>query len=325
MGKLPRFQMTFEPMTIEHLGLRLYSTLPPVISELVSNAFDAESPKVEVVLPTEEITSDSEVIVRDYGHSMTPEEMNEEYLPIGRCRRGDSGDEVLSKNGKVRVTGRKGLGKLSAFGVAAEMEVRVVHKKQAVCLLLNYESMKAWSKKNPGKPYEPNLVVERTGRTKDPDGVEVKLRKLRRKRQINSVVIRRGLAKRLRIVGQNFEVLVNGGSIKPGDRLQKKNCADGFVWDVSDISKGSKVVDNLEVKGWIGFLEASSQTERGVDIFAHKKAVELGSFFNLPSTHAQFARAYLVGEIHADFLMMMRTLSLPRETLSYGKPILANS
>ena len=34
--------MSFEPMTIEHLGLRLYSTLPPVLSELVSNSHDAE-------------------------------------------------------------------------------------------------------------------------------------------------------------------------------------------------------------------------------------------------------------------------------------------
>lgn len=43
-----KFTMPFEPMTIEHLGLRLYSTLPPVLSELVSNAFDAESRRVEV-------------------------------------------------------------------------------------------------------------------------------------------------------------------------------------------------------------------------------------------------------------------------------------
>lgn len=37
---LPQFTMRFEPMTIEHLGLRLYSTLPPVIAELVSNAHE---------------------------------------------------------------------------------------------------------------------------------------------------------------------------------------------------------------------------------------------------------------------------------------------
>ena len=85
---LPDFKMSFEPMTIEHLGLRLYSTLPPVITELVSNSYDAEATKVEIVLPSEEIAEETEVIVRDYGHGMNSEELQGEYLPIGRKRRG---------------------------------------------------------------------------------------------------------------------------------------------------------------------------------------------------------------------------------------------
>ena len=46
--KARTYTMPFEPMTIEHLGHKLYSRLPPVISELVSNAFDAESPKMRL-------------------------------------------------------------------------------------------------------------------------------------------------------------------------------------------------------------------------------------------------------------------------------------
>src|SRR5258706_2320103 len=115
---LPKFTMTFETTTIEHLGLKLYSTLPRVIAELVSNAFDSESPKVEVLLPEGDHGEHSEVIVRDYGHGMAATEIQSQYLPIGRHRRGDDGKLALSKNGKVRVTGRKGLGKLAALGVA---------------------------------------------------------------------------------------------------------------------------------------------------------------------------------------------------------------
>ena len=57
MATQQRFVMPFEAMTIEHLGLKLYSKLPPVISELVSNAYDADSPKVEISLPSGEITT----------------------------------------------------------------------------------------------------------------------------------------------------------------------------------------------------------------------------------------------------------------------------
>ncbi|MDQ3621653.1 MAG: ATP-binding protein, partial [Verrucomicrobiota bacterium] len=69
--------MPFDPATVDDLGLRLYSTLPPVISELVSNAYDAESPRVEITLPEGPITSSSEVIVHDYGHGLNAREVQE--------------------------------------------------------------------------------------------------------------------------------------------------------------------------------------------------------------------------------------------------------
>ena len=294
--------MTFELMTIEHLGLRLYSKLPPVISEMVSNAYDAESPKVEIVLPPGTITPSSEVIVRDYGHGMTAEELAAEYLPIGRNRREGSATGALSKNRKVKVTGRKGLGKLSAFGVANEMEVRTVKDRAAVCLRFNYSEMSKQAKGHPGTAYEPTVVKARTGKTNDPNGVEVRLRELHRKTPVDADQLRRGLARRLRMIGTHFAVSVNGTAIGPGDRVRKSECVKDYSWDVSQLPKGGALSDGAQVAGWVGFIEESSQTNRGVDIFASNKAVELESFFNNPSTHAQFARAHLVGEIHADFL-----------------------
>src|SRR5579864_6290344 len=298
----PKFTMPFEPMTIEHLGLRLYSTLPPVLSELVSNAFDAESPKVEVKVPTDDITRNSEVIVRDYGHGMDAGELQEEFLPIGRNRRGSDSKQVMSKNGKVAVTGRKGLGKLSAFGVADEMEIRSVKSKSAITLRLKFSAMQEWSKKNGNKPYEPEVVDARSGPTNDANGVEVTLRGLHRTNRLSPDIVRKGLARRLSIIGTSFEVRVNGKATQSGDRLKRSDCPSGYSWDVEDLPGGGRVGTGLEVGGRLGFLPSSSQENRGVDIFANGKAIELGSYFHLASTHAQFARAHLVGEITASFL-----------------------
>lgn len=301
MPKLPKFEMRFEPMTIEHLGLRLYSTLPPVISEFVSNAYDAESPKVEIFLPTGSITAESEVIIRDFGHGMTPNEINEEFLPIGRNRRGKKSKNVWSKNRRRRVTGRKGLGKLSAFGVAREMDIRSIRNKTAVCLRLNYDEMHSWIEKHDAsQPYQPTLVRDRTGSTDESEGVEITLRKFHRKQAISEDKVRTGLAKRLSFIGARFQVLVNGQPVQPGDRFSRSECDQS--WDVKDVPGKGKAGSGRKLKGWLGFLEKSSQKGRGVDIFATGKAVELGSFFHYPSTHAQFARAHLVGEVHADFL-----------------------
>jgi hypothetical protein len=299
---LPKFTMEFQPRTIEHLGLRLYSTLPPVISELVSNAYDSESPKVEVILPAGDIDPKSEVIVRDFGHAMDETEIQTEYLPIGRNRRGDDSKNAQSKNGKREVTGRKGLGKLSSFGVAEEMEVRSVKGGRAITLKLNYAEMQRWSKTHGKDPYEPTVFAGRTGPTTDADGVEVTLRKLHRRNKISIDVVRRGLAQRLSFIGPKFGVLINGQGIQPGDRMSMADCDADQRWKVEDLPGGNDIGDGLKVTGWIGFLSTSSQSNRGIDIFAHGKAAELESYFGYPSTHAQFARAHLVGEIHADFL-----------------------
>lgn len=300
----PTYKMYFDPNTIDHLGLRLYSTLPPVLSELVSNAYDAESPKVEVTLPVGPVEGRSEVVVRDYGHGMDALEIQSEYLPIGRNRRGDDTSRVRSKHDKVVVTGRKGIGKLSAFGVAEEMEIRSVKDRQAICILLRYDEIRNWTSEHKEPAYEPHIVPDRCGPTSDPNGVEVRLRGLKRRRSLNQDQIRRGIARRLAIIGPKFRLSVNGQEVQPGDRRDRDDCPDGYSWEVTEVPGGDSVGEIGQVRGWIGFVAASSQAsaDRGVDIFANGKAVELGSFFNYPSTHAQFARAHLIGELHADFL-----------------------
>ncbi|MBU6483098.1 MAG: ATP-binding protein, partial [Nitrospirae bacterium] len=296
------FHMAFEPMTIEHLGLRLYSTLPPVLSELVSNAYDAESPVVEVSFPTDKVTTETEVIVRDYGHGMDADELEREYLPIGRNRRGEDSSNSQSKNGKRTVTGRKGLGKLSSFGVAEEMEIRAIKSGNAWTLRLNYDEMKKWAKSNPGKPYEPVVVKERTGKTSECEGVEIRLRKLRRTKSIDEAIVRRGLARRLNVIGPGFKVVINGAEISPGERTRREECSKDQSWDLADTPAGAMLEAGDVIHGWVGFVPGASQTGRGVDIFANGKAAELGSFFNYSSTSVQFARSHLVGEVHANFL-----------------------
>lgn len=297
--QLPKFEMRFEAMTIEHLGLRLYNALPPVISELVSNAYDADSPRVEITVPTSDIDADSEVTVRDFGHAMTAREIQNDYLPIGRNRRGSDSSDFKSRSGRRSVTGRKGLGKLSCFGIADEMELRSIVGGRAITLKLNYPAMKAWPA---GKPYEPVVVAERTGPTKDKPGVEIRMRGLRRKYKINPELLRKGLAQRLAFIGAGFQVSVNGTPIRPDDRVQRSECDADASWDISHLPHGAEVEPGHIVTGWIGFLAETSAIARGIDIFANEKAVELGSYFNFSSTHAQFSRAYLVGQISADFL-----------------------
>jgi len=301
--RLPKFTMPFEPMTIEHLGLKLYTFLPPVIGELISNAWDADADKVEIILPQGKINEDSEVILRDYGsHSgMNEKSLQNCYLPIGRnCRNG------MERNGtehyRRAIMGRKGIGKLSAFGVAREMEIRTIKEGKAICILLNFDDMKKWPK---GEDYEPTVIPERTGETDEPNGTEIRLRKLHRTSPIDENDIRRGIARRYTVIDKKFQVIINGKPITHEDRRLKEECRKNGSWDVQSIPDLGNIIDETngwKVDGWVGIVEKSSQTERGVDIFVRGKAAELETMFGLKTTHIQFARAYVVGEIHADFL-----------------------
>ncbi|MBI2487684.1 MAG: ATP-binding protein [Deltaproteobacteria bacterium] len=49
-GKDEELIMKFDPNTIQHLGIQMYSTLPPVIVELVANSYDAEANEVKIYL-----------------------------------------------------------------------------------------------------------------------------------------------------------------------------------------------------------------------------------------------------------------------------------
>ena len=114
------FEMLFDPGTIKHLGVRMYSTLPPAIAEIIANAYDAEASQVTVKL-CEEDGSPVAITVTDDGDGLTQDEINNKFLVIGRNRR-DEGDEPSPIHGRKRI-GKKGLGKLALFGLAKRMTI----------------------------------------------------------------------------------------------------------------------------------------------------------------------------------------------------------
>lgn len=112
------YKMGFDPNTLGALGIQMYASFQPVILELLSNAYDAEAENVTITIDYD----NKKLIIEDDGVGMSFEQLNHEFLRIGRNRRRDS-NNGRSKNNKRQVTGKKGLGKLSAFGIARKISV----------------------------------------------------------------------------------------------------------------------------------------------------------------------------------------------------------
>ena len=305
MAKKP-FEMLFDISTIKHLGLQMYSTLPPVIGELVANAWDADAELVEITVPTDPIDpSESEIVVSDDGTGMSDMDIRKAYMIVGRDRRKSDDDAPSPKHGR-RVIGRKGIGKFSAFGIAGEIEVETVKGSATSRFIMNYDELEAAAEAQQFKmpPLPPTGTLEK--------GTMVTLRKIVKfkNRRIPIQVLRRGLARRFSIIGPKnaFTVKVNGKAISPTERNLKRlldKDADGkpYLWEF----EGTEIKPDTgwKVSGWIGALSRTSELadgiQRGVAIMARGKLVQEPFVFDAV-VGQQFALSYLIGELHAEFV-----------------------
>lgn len=300
------FEMDFDIATIKHLGLQMYSTLPPVIGELVANAWDANATKVEITIPETPIDERSQIIIEDNGIGMSDSDLREKYLIVGRDRRESEKTERTLEPHKRLIMGRKGLGKFSAFGIAKEVEIESARNDKVSRFLMDYDKMheSAQQRRAEFPPLDPTGDVSQKG-------TMITLRRITkfRTRKISLAPLRRKLARRFSVIGeqQQFEVIINGKPISVEERDLKRllaKDADGnpYLWEYDEENECDT---GLTVTGWIGALERTKPDEDGVDrgisILARGKLVQEPFLFNAV-VGQQYALSYLVGELHAEFV-----------------------
>jgi len=157
-------------------------------------------------------------------------------------------------------------------------------------------------------------------------GTRVTLRHITRfkNRSIGIQAIRRGIARRFSVIGPDhkFEVVINGQEITPEERdlkklLEKDSSGKAYLWEYQDVE--IEPGTGWTVSGWIGALKHTNQLEdgilRGIVVMARGKLVQEPFVFEATSGQ-QFALAYLVGELHAEFVDATEdTISTTRNSL----------
>ena len=301
------YQMEFDVGTIKHLGLQMYSTLPPVIGELVANSWDANASRVEITIPDKPIDEQtSEIIISDDGIGMSDEEVRNKYLIIGRDRRDDEKSDRTPPPHERKIMGRKGIGKLSAFGIAKEIVVESVKEGEVSHFRMNYDELleKAADRVIEFPPLSSTRTVSK--------GTRITLRYITKfkNRSISIDIIRRGLARRFAVIGaeQGFEVVINDNPISPEDRdlkrlLQKDMNGEPYLWEYDN--KEIEPETGWKVSGWIGALKRTTpradNVDRGIVLMARGKLVQEPFVFNAV-VGQQYALSYLIGELHTEFV-----------------------
>jgi len=296
------FKIKFDKNTIDHLGIKLYSSFPPVIAELISNSYDADAENVEIRINY----NDKEVTVIDDGIGMGHEDLNKSFLVIGRNRRLAEGTGV--SNGKKRkVTGKKGLGKLAVFGIANIIEVYSVKEGVKNAFSINYDEMKAQNETE----YNPKIICENE-KVDEKNGTIIKIKEIKQNKIMNIDELAYKLSRRFSFYDKDFKVkLINEDSGEEKNITKSiyfDNLEKEFEWKFpEDFSDEINTIDEfrrLNEHGIIGKIYTKStplmKKDCGFLLYVRNKLASENVFFDDRANDS--FNSYVTGFFNIDFI-----------------------
>ena len=311
-------RMSFDPQTIEHLGVKMYSQIPSAVAELIANSYDADAGEVKVKLYDE--GNEKRIEVVDDGVGMDFAEINEKFLRIGRNRRKDVGDR--SPSGNRKVTGKKGLGKLALFGIGDVIEIVTVKKGSGKKITFVMDWGELITTK--GHDYEPFYKEEEC--SEELSGTTIILKKLRRKSPFDRDDFAESLSKLFNFFDADFRCHVylnSDDGIEITNELKYENIETQFEWNFPEFLEkiNAEYVNKWEIRGKIISVEKPQRPAlRGVMLFANGRMVNGPEFFGVAESSHAFS--YLIGWLDVDFIDEMEedVISTNRQSLSWELP-----
>lgn len=287
-----KLYMTFEANTIKHLGVKMYSNMPPALAELIANSYDACATEVHVRLYD---ADEKKVIVEDNGVGMTFAEVNDYFLRIGRNRREEN---QKSPCGRVP-TGKKGLGKLALFGIGDTINITTSQGGEGVSFNLDWKEILAWK----GSNYEPKFDILHKGKTSK--GTTITLTNLKRKTGFPIEEYAESIAKLFHFQDK-FVVhlsLNDNKPIKIDSKSKYENITAEFEWDIQKVTavNEKEYADKTEIKGTIITTEKPLKADStGIALFANGRMVNSPEFFGLSESSNFYS--YATGWLNIDFI-----------------------
>ena len=310
-----KYEMTLSLNVLRHLGFGLYSNIAAVLSEVVSNAWDADAENVSISIDAGE----GRVVIEDDGHGMTVGDANDKYLTVGYERRkSERRTPVLDRP----VMGRKGIGKLSLFSIARTVEVHTIKDGIKHGFVMDSDQIQAIIADGREADYNPEAV--HPGDIDVACGTRIILTNMKRKLQWTGKPLRRRLARRFSIIGafHRFNIVLDDEPITIEDREYQDKVQ--YLWTFGDSAlrcgdaatkleeheeRDNKIDDSdYQIDGWIATAFKSGQlkdpdTKESLNNLVIMVRGKLAQEDILEEFgEGGLYTKYLFGEIHADFL-----------------------
>ncbi len=229
---------------------------------------------------------------------------------VGRKRRLQGGN--YTPGGRL-VHGRKGIGKLAAFGTANTLDCYSLRSGSELSFRLDYERIRRC------QPDEECRIEEDVD--KEPllspedmplsSGTRIRLSNLKLKRAISEGRFMKSMSRRFAIDQTDMQVSINGRQLQRFDmeveyRFPQDGKPEGSKVIVGEDGWGTESLpDGKEVRWWIGFTPKPLEAEylRGISILARNKMLQRPFMFErAQGVEGQLGQEYVVGEVSADWL-----------------------
>jgi len=296
-----KLELRFDMNTIKHLGVLMYSRLPPVLAELVSNSWDADADEVTIVFDETDYEN-KKITFQDNGCGMTFEDVRNKFLQIGRNKRKDEGDiETLKYHRKP--IGKKGIGKLSVFGIASRVIINTTKDSETTKFTLNLDKILEEKSGIHEPPFE-KMVAGNS------HGTNIELVGLKRKSSFSIEDIAKDLVKRFLVFDENFKVkLIYKTAVSPPSEkdLVNEMRFEGLnieqTWEFPNDKLATKYPHATLVKGKIFTIGETTLPEgmKGIYLVARKKLVNAPEFYGAKISNT-YAHAYMTGWLEVDFI-----------------------
>lgn len=339
---MKEYRLEIDPRILELLGPSLYTNIYYVLAELIANAYDADAENVYIIANKDEIR------VEDDGHGMSYEKGDvARYLNVASASRLCEEDS-LTRSGKRRKMGRKGVGKLAALSVSADVDILTICNRELSGFVLSRHPEDG-SRLRPIP--EEEIAFDKIG----DHGCAVVMRYPQYRLHKTIDAVKRNLLKMFPLVNQDFRIhiirdhqeviidefdknvmselcaLITLGTrfsslcdllpnYYPSKWTQLVESRKEFIRPfVMKDTNGDEHEYNLEIHGWLGAYkttkgrkaELKEFPDNFISLFANQK---LGEFNILPVVgHNKLNEVYAVGQLHVD---LFELTELPDMALS---------
>lgn len=315
-----KLQLRFDPRTIEHLGIKMYSQLPYALAELVANAYDAGADNVDIRLYDADPEHKSIVVIDD-GDGMSYEEVGANFLVIGRKRR-DSDESRENSKGR-RITGKKGVGKLALFGIGKTIRIETCKEEEPekTAFILDWDGILSESS---GTYYPKTESIPKDAPNEK--GTKIILSNLSRVTGFDLQATSIALSKLFNWIDSSISIKISLNDSDPillNRELKYQGIEQEFEWDVHEIAASieSDYEHKEEIKGKIiSTKKPIKQDLRGITLYVNGRLANVPSYFGVSEAGHTFS--YLSGWIDADFLDEFDSdlISTDRQSISWDLP-----